>query len=696
MPLHPKNASIRRRRRWHGLPQLVGVTVFTFAFVGVSILLQDTPPSFQSAAQVTSHLPHPHVVRTRSLKQVSTTTILYPEEETDVPVEEESNVTKPQNDPLFPPDLFTPEERKQGAIILHVLGMIYMFVALAIVCDEFFVPALDVIIEKLQISEDVAGATFMAAGGSAPELFTSVIGVFISFDDVGIGTIVGSAVFNVLFVIAMCVLFSRTVLDLTWWPLFRDVTFYSTSLLLLVLFFLDSNIFWYEALTLFLIYISYCLFMKFNERVEKFVKKQLNRNKHAGGPQPAAGGERRPSAPVLHSGTKFRHGLLQLMIHTIDPLHDGKVDEKATQLHAIASLKVLLDATKPQNGRVETYRSEGLTPDARPDNQSHVSGRSSQGTEVTHVDSLGSSDAASHSGPHTNGDLQSESNSVANNVSYGTNSVHRKIPPTTKALPPLPPPPQNGGAAGDNNGVAPAAPEATDAEAVVTTPAGDGDDDDDNKPLDLSWPDTCRKRITYIIVAPLIFPLWLTLPDTRTPRGKRFFFVTFIGSIVWIAIFSYLMVWWATLTGEALNIDSEVMGLTILAAGTSVPDLITSVIVARKGFGDMAVSSSVGSNLFDVTCGLPIPWLLHALSQVIGNYIKKKENPWSVKPIEVNSEGMACSIMMLFSMLMFVIISIACSKWKMNKGLGAAMFVLYFVFVISSLSFKYGFVVCPI
>lgn len=45
------------------------------------------------------------------------------------------------------------------------------------------------------------------------------------------------------------------------------------------------------------------------------------------------------------------------------------------------------------------------------------------------------------------------------------------------------------------------------------------------------------------------------------------------------------------------------MGLTFLAAGTSIPDLITSVIVARKGFGDMAVSSSVGSNIFDVTVG---------------------------------------------------------------------------------------------
>lgn len=62
-----------------------------------------------------------------------------------------------------------------------------MFVALAVVCDEFFVPSLDVIIDRLQVQEDVAGATFMAAGGSAPELFTSVIGVFVSFDDVGIG-----------------------------------------------------------------------------------------------------------------------------------------------------------------------------------------------------------------------------------------------------------------------------------------------------------------------------------------------------------------------------------------------------------------------------------------------------------------------------------------------------------------------------
>ncbi len=54
----------------------------------------------------------------------------------------------------------------------------------------------------------------------------------------------------------------------------------------------------------------------------------------------------------------------------------GKVDEKATQLHAIASLKVLLDATKPQDG--VNGNADGAGGD-----QGHDSGRASQGTEVS-------------------------------------------------------------------------------------------------------------------------------------------------------------------------------------------------------------------------------------------------------------------------------------------------------------------------
>jgi sodium/potassium/calcium exchanger 2 len=106
-----------------------------------------------------------------------------------------------------------------------------MFLALSIVCDEYFVPALDVITEKLDLSPDVAGATFMAAGGSAPEFFTALVTCFKEPpSDVGIATIVGSAVFNVLFVIGACGIAAKSTLQLTAYPLARDSMFYTVNL----------------------------------------------------------------------------------------------------------------------------------------------------------------------------------------------------------------------------------------------------------------------------------------------------------------------------------------------------------------------------------------------------------------------------------------------------------------------------------
>merc|ERR1712224_1056549 len=124
---------------------------------------------------------------------------------------------------------------------------------------------------NMKISDDVAGATLMAAGGSAPELATSFIGTF-QQDAVGFGTIVGSAVFNVLLVIGVCTFFSKEVLQLTWWPLFRDATYYCACLVILAILFgvvTPSEIRWYEALILLGLYFGYVLLMTFNQKIEK-------------------------------------------------------------------------------------------------------------------------------------------------------------------------------------------------------------------------------------------------------------------------------------------------------------------------------------------------------------------------------------------------------------------------------------------
>ncbi|XP_016432211.1 sodium/potassium/calcium exchanger 2-like [Sinocyclocheilus rhinocerous] len=498
----------------------------------------------------------------------------------------------------YPEDLFTLEERRPGAVVLHMFGMMYMFIALAIVCDEFFVPALTVITEKLEISDDVAGATFMAAGGSAPELFTSVIGVFISHSNVGIGTIVGSAVFNILFVIGMCAVFSREILNLTWWPLFRDVTFYIIGLIMLIVFFLDNYITYVESIGLLLCYASYVTFMKYNVTVETLIKTKLLRNQVDDIEAPpkvvsAADDENKLSAkPRLQRGgssaslhnTLMRNSIFQLMIHTLDPLSEGRFKEKASILHKIA-------------------RKKG----------------------------------------------QDEANGVV--VKNLPNSTNVEVEVT---------PPMNGSAG---------------AEAE--------EDDDEDQPLSLAWPDTPRKRATYLVIFPIVFPLWLSLPDVRRDTSKKFFPLTFLGSISWIAVFSYLMVWWAHQVGETIGITEEIMGLTILAAGTSIPDLITSVIVARKGLGDMAVSSSVGSNIFDITVGLPFPWLMFSLLN-------------DLTSVAVSSNGLFCAIVLLFLMLLFVIISIAVCKWKMSKLLGFFMFLLYFVFLAVSVMLEDKIIICPV
>ncbi|MGH0186587.1 UNVERIFIED_CONTAM: hypothetical protein FKN15_022038 [Acipenser sinensis] len=477
----------------------------------------------------------------------------------------------------YPQDIFTVEERRKGWVVLHIFGMIYMFVSLAIVCDEFFVPALGVITDKLAISDDVAGATFMAAGGSAPELFTSLIGVFISHSNVGIGTIVGSAVFNILFVIGMCALFSREMLHLTWWPLFRDVSFYIVGLIMLIVFFLDNVIVWWESMLLLCAYVLYVFFMKFNVQVEHFFKAQLNKHKsivrvialeEPDKTNGSAGGEEPPppedknrlklkpslqrggSSASLHNST-MRNTIFQLMIHTLDPLAEEKFKDKAEILNDMARGKVASkgrgkaagedkeDAPNPVNVQVTPPTEPSTSQPAKEEEKKNLP----EGNETQEAGGSGSSDDSEDSDEDSDDEDSDEEEEK------------------------------------------------------------EEDEEENDKPLSLEWPDTRRKQATYLFLLPIVFPLWLTVPDVRSAASKKFFAMTFLGSIIWIAVFSYLMVWWAHQVGETVGISEEIMGLTILAAGTSIPDLITSVIVARKGLGDMAVSSSVGSNIFDITVG---------------------------------------------------------------------------------------------
>eukprot|EP00961_Rhodomonas_salina_P016711 225297-Rhodomonas_salina.1 len=169
-----------------------------------------------------------------------------------------------------------------GMALPYVIVLLWLFMALAVVCDEYFVPAIDEISEQWNISPDVAGATLMAAGGSAPELATSFMGVFVSKSEVGFSTIVGSAVFNVLFVIGACAFASKEELVLSAWPLARDCSYYTVTLCALAMVYNygpetatgGGTIEWWEAVIMLILYFGYVGMMKWNAQLqEAFIAK---------------------------------------------------------------------------------------------------------------------------------------------------------------------------------------------------------------------------------------------------------------------------------------------------------------------------------------------------------------------------------------------------------------------------------------
>jgi len=152
--------------------------------------------------------------------------------------------------------------------------------------------------------------------------------------------------------------------------------------------------------------------------------------------------------------------------------------------------------------------------------------------------------------------------------------------------------------------------------------------------------------------------------------------ITVAMSNLWIGLLSYFMVTWASQVGCLWGIHPAVMGVTVLAAGTSVPDAIGSLLVAQQGKGDMAVSNAIGSNVFDILLGLGLPWMLSGLIFGTG--------------VPVDASGLLPMSIILFSTLVAVYLVMALGGFKLTKFVGFVFFSFYFLFVAYNLGSEFG------
>ncbi len=172
------------------------------------------------------------------------------------------------------------------ASLAAILAAVFVLAALT---ENLFIPSLDGISSRLQLSDEVAGASLMAIGSSAPELAIALLALFTSggaHSDVGIGTIVGSAVFNILVITGLSAVVAGG-LRIHVFAVRRDMLAYLASIGYLALIFSDGQVLPLEALAGLALYGLYLIVLV---RIKS--------------PQQAAGSEARPHA---HARTPAEH-----------------------------------------------------------------------------------------------------------------------------------------------------------------------------------------------------------------------------------------------------------------------------------------------------------------------------------------------------------------------------------------------------
>ena len=536
-----------------------------------------------------------------------------------------------------------------AGVIIYLLVTLYTFLGLAIICDSYFCESLAMISTKLGLSDDVAGATFMAVGSSAPELFTAIVTTLITGGSEGLGTIVGSAIFNIMMIVGVTCICAGQMLDIWWYPLSRDAVVYVLAIIMMYFVMLDKQVTVGESVTLIGGYVGYVLLMIFNApivtRVQAWERRRADGKELAQQRLQYPGAtdeelrklmfrERSKSAVVRENDVLSKQLQNALAMNPLlqPAFRAGTTDDKAK---ARASDRMALKqiqcatGTMMQVNRAKMRFMKKL--------RSRLSGEPAARNEHTVFPTSNIFDLPSevtvvvgHFGVHAmypgaqrnemplcewpwarlhNWEVSAADGGRgrlmihvqdAGNLTFETpdqatlKNLERQLrswkpgawatAADTQALIASGGDPSEGGEAGDDAG------------------GGGGGG---------GGITGCLARM---VSCPLELLFRWTVPDCAKPERERYYMLTFSMSILWIGILSFIMVDFAGRMGCVLGVPPLVMGLVVLAAGTSVPDALSSILVARNGQGDMAVANVLGSNIFNIFMGLGLPWLAKTMS----------------------------------------------------------------------------------
>ena len=406
-----------------------------------------------------------------------------------------------------------------GGVVLEFVLFFYCMAGLAIVCDDHLVVALETLVQKLKVPEDVAGASFMAFGSAAPEIIINAVSTLkagasndpdsTQATDLGIGAILGSGMIAFCVIPCACALSATETLKLKRRPLLRDIMTYGLALACLCIFFGDGEIQLFpDAICLVLIYVLYIIVLVLSPKIRRYYR-----------------------------------------------LRRGKVVRTTTFVE-----------DQRNSNRQKRLLEEGEDEDTEENKMSDVGDAyvSLEGEDKKDVDY-----------------------SFRAHLEYGLDFALSPLrgafaftcPPCTFS------PYMNSKQKTHTNTYAFNSGEVWTEEENTE----EGRDKDAKNPYEWTWP------------------------------------ITFVVAFIWVSVFSFVISAVVQRWCELLNADVGFFGMAIVAVGAEIPDTIQSVTVAKRGYGAMAVSNCLGSQICNICLGLGLPWTIsNLLGKKVGIHKEEK------------------------------------------------------------------------
>jgi len=535
------------------------------------------------------------------------------------------------------------EESNMGWIgfPIWVLLAVYLMAGQFVICEEYFVPILAQLGNRLKMEEDVQGATLLAVGSSSPELFTALIGAILYPEaNVGPSTNVGSAVFNLCVIIGLSAIFAPRSVKLQMVPFLRDSICYMVGLVILYMSYavvtpgsmdiIESIVLvaWW-ALYAFFVYRTDLLKARCCCCIPEAEKENVEHEMEPVDDDEAAdamGAEaERPGQSVIRR-SKFGNKIGVSFDRRGGPVLDMDYCPNNIRMSRAIPEDVATDDDTVQrlvddlNRRQRVNVNKGWIVVVMPgEGKLRGGGGTSQHGPVSDQDESGRAGA----------------DPMSSNMLY----VRRRTFLETLTH-----------------------------SAELRDHREDADEHGEGG----------HGGLLHKALMPWTKLFSVSMPS---PEGKfvtNHIYLSIAVIVAWLGLLTFFVVDFCTKIGECIGMTTALLGITLLAVGSSLPDCISSVIVARQMKIDMAVANAFGSNIFDVNLCVGFSFLMGSIVSAIGGGGTSIDLGDHDQLVQVDELIIAAALYLVILWGM-----IWCSLFKLEKWIGYVLLVMFAAFIVT-------------